>query len=139
MNTIKLRKRILAILIDYCIAFLALLGIGCAVAIIFGLFRIGGKEFSDPEAFVSTYTALIFIFIYYGHPFKKQGQTFGEKMMKFKIVPAKGGKIGFWAALVRTMFFAPILVIIGLIVIDKTTSTRVLEYLTKTKAEATLA
>ena len=40
MNTITVGKRILAILIDYCIAFLALLGIGCAVAAIFGLFRI---------------------------------------------------------------------------------------------------
>jgi uncharacterized RDD family membrane protein YckC len=64
---------------------------------------------------VALYIFILFCFTYYSHVLKKSGQTIGEKIMKIKIVPTNGDKISLVAGIVRTLFLAPLLAIIGLI------------------------
>ncbi|MFW6134580.1 MAG: RDD family protein [Elusimicrobiota bacterium] len=113
MDNIGFKKRISAYLIDVLVFLIFHLIVMVVFAFILAV--IGQKEYTLQHVKLKTIVDNIFIFFYYGHLFKRQGQTFGEKIMKIKVLPKKGKKINLLSAAVRYAFCAPILAIAGAI------------------------
>ena len=110
-------KRLMSILIDYVVIIIVLFLMGTLVAAVSGM--LGNSIYGQTEQTCAVYLTLLFSFIYYGHPFKKEAQTIGEKLMKFKVVAKSGNKINLWSALTRTVALAPLLAVCGVLVLDK--------------------
>ncbi|MFW6134583.1 MAG: RDD family protein [Elusimicrobiota bacterium] len=133
INNVKFGKRIISYLIDLVIVLIVVVVlIGIVVVIIAAL--LGHKQYTLQHAKVEEIIATIFLFIYYGHPLKKQGQTIGEKIMKIKVLPKKGEKINLISALGRFFFFAPLLAIAGAIPFEQKDGSKksILEIVTRT-------
>jgi len=103
------KQRIFSLLIDYAVAIGIFIAISILVAFFMGLLKIGGNEFSALDENISIALCLLALLFYYGHTFKKEGRTIGERIMKIKIVPAYGDRIGLLSGIVRTLCLAPIL------------------------------
>lgn len=87
------------------------------------------------EHILSVYSIIIFCFFYYGHAFKKTGQTIGERIIKIKIVPAYGERISLLTGILRTIFLAPLLALIGLIPVSRNPYKSLLDHICQTKTE----
>ena len=127
----NLKKRFFAVLFDYCFVMAVMFLLSFVVAGIASL--LGSNSYGDTEKEFTVIFTLVFAFFYYGQPFRKEGQTFGEKLMKFKVVPLHGEKISIWSALIRYVALAPLLAVFGLIVVKKEENICILETASRTR------
>ncbi len=139
-----MKRKILALIFDYLIIFLFVIVFflisGSISGIYTGFMMEAGKSI-DGEKIDFFFKLLgylslnIFCFLYYSHIFKRTGQTIGERLMKIKIVPVRGEKISALAGILRTIFLAPLLAIIGLIPVSRTPYKSLLDHISLTKTE----
>lgn len=123
------KRRIFSLLIDYSVAIVIFITISILVAFFMGLLKIGGNEFSALDENISIALCLLALLFYYGHAFKREGQTIGERIMKIKIVPAYGNRISLLSGIVRTLCLAPILAVLALFYISKEPRKTILDHI----------
>jgi uncharacterized RDD family membrane protein YckC len=129
VGNVKIKDRVVALLIDYVIIVLLVIFVGIAVSFVSGIIGIGGEPYGKTDENIMVYASLFFIFLYYSHFLKKSGQTIGEKVMKIKVVPASGVRISLLAGIIRTLFLAPFLAIIGLFYVSRDPRRTLLDYI----------
>ena len=137
MNKIIIKKP-LALLIDYLIILLAAVAIVFTVSVILATYSgvmdglkkpVDGLALDAIQHYIDWFGFMIFCFIYYSHAFKKYGQTIGERVMKIKIIPARDGRINLLSGVIRTLFLAPLLAVIGFIPVEKSPYRSLLDYI----------
>jgi uncharacterized RDD family membrane protein YckC len=128
-NEVGFSKRFLALLADYIVIFLAFIVIGLVISFVAGILRL---RYGSVQENLIVVVTMIFIFFYYSHAFKKEGQTVGEKLMKIKLVPLAGGKISLLSGIMRVLFVAPLLAILGFIYISRNPRRTINEHFTRT-------
>lgn len=138
-NGVNIKSRIISLLIDYAVIILGILIMGSIQEIILGIY-LGIAETMGNYAGINSVQEktidnvalgliILLILFYYGHTFKKEGQTIGEKTMKIKVVPAYGKRINLLPGIVRTFFLAPLLALIGMFYVSKESRRTILDHI----------
>ena len=109
-------EKFIALIIDYIvIVIVGVMIFGTGLVLIIFLTPLLARVFSMlginsiivPMVCLSFLLLASFIVLYYSHAFKTAGQTFGEKIMKIKVVPAYGEKIHFTGGIFRLISLCP--------------------------------